>query len=122
MLFQCWASVEDGGPTLKQLWVNTPRLLGDACSESRRWQVRSKKQNVSSPLTRKDSILLRASVTKRWRARPQAARTRILNSVSGGQCHLIHLTILRKFSWPGVAYYVHRWPKTPFMHLFIPIL
>ena len=29
MLFQCWASVEDGGPTLKQLkWVNVPCLLG----------------------------------------------------------------------------------------------
>ena len=23
---------------------------------------------------------------------------------SGGQCHLIHLTILRRFSWPSVAY------------------
>ena len=28
MLFQCWASVEDGGPTLKQHWVNAPCLLG----------------------------------------------------------------------------------------------
>ena len=27
-LFQCWASVEDGGPTLKQDWVNAPCLLG----------------------------------------------------------------------------------------------
>ena len=27
MLFQCWASVEDGGPTLKQYWVNAPCLL-----------------------------------------------------------------------------------------------
>ena len=27
MLFQCWASVEDGGPTLKQHWVNAPCLL-----------------------------------------------------------------------------------------------
>ena len=24
MLFQCWASVEDGGATLKQHWVNVP--------------------------------------------------------------------------------------------------
>ena len=24
MLFQCWASVEDGGPTLKQHWMNVP--------------------------------------------------------------------------------------------------
>ena len=28
MLIQCWASVEDGGPTLKQHWVNAPCLLG----------------------------------------------------------------------------------------------
>ena len=24
--------------------------------------------------------------------------------VSGEQCHLIHLTILRRFSWPSLAY------------------
>ena len=28
MLFQCWASVEDGEPTLKQYWVNISCLLG----------------------------------------------------------------------------------------------
>ena len=28
MLFQCWASVEDGGPTLKQQWLSVPCLLG----------------------------------------------------------------------------------------------
>ena len=43
-----------------------------------------KKQDVSSPLTRKDSILWGASVTERWRTRPQTARARISNSVSGG--------------------------------------
>ena len=32
------------------------------------------------------------------------ARARILNSVSVGQCHLIHLTILRRFFWPSLAY------------------
>ena len=45
-----------------------------------------------------------ASVTKRWRAQPQTARARISNTVSGGQCHLNHLTILRRFSWSGLAY------------------
>ena len=35
---------------------------------------------------------------------PQTARTRISNPVSGGQCHLIHLTILRRFSLPTLAY------------------
>ena len=28
MLFQCCASVEDGGPTLKRHWMNDPCLLG----------------------------------------------------------------------------------------------
>ena len=35
---------------------------------------------------------------------PQTARARISNPVSGGQCHLIHLIILRRFSWPSLAY------------------
>ena len=63
-----------------------------------------KKQHVSSLLTRKDSILCGASVVERYRARPQTARAQISNSVSGGLCHLIHLTILRRFSWSGIAY------------------
>ena len=37
-------------------------------------------------------------------ARPQTARARISSPVSGGQCHLIHLTILRRFSWSSLAY------------------
>ena len=37
-------------------------------------------------------------------SRPQTARTRISNPVSGGQCHLNHLTILRRFFWPSLAY------------------
>ena len=28
MLVQCWASVEDGGPTLNQRWVDVSCLLG----------------------------------------------------------------------------------------------
>ena len=31
-------------------------------------------------------------------------RARISNPVSRGQCHLNHLTILRRFSWPSLAY------------------
>ena len=31
-------------------------------------------------------------------------RARISNPVSGGQCHLSHLTILRRFSWPSLTY------------------
>ena len=74
----------------------------------------SKKQNVSSLLTRKDSILWGASVTERYRARPQTARARILNPVSGEQCHFIHLAIL---SSPGPIQPIctQRWPKAPFI-------
>ena len=35
---------------------------------------------------------------------PEFLKNRILNPVSGGQCHLIHLTILRRFSWLSLAY------------------
>ena len=45
----------------------------------------------------------------------QTARARISNPVSGGQCHL---TILRRFSWPSLAYMcsaAHRWPKARFI-------
>ena len=33
-----------------------------------------------------------------------SASARISNPVSGGQCHLNHLTILRRFSCPSLAY------------------
>ena len=38
MLFLCWADVGDGGPTLKQHWVNVSCLLGPATSE-RDWNI-----------------------------------------------------------------------------------
>ena len=58
----------------------------------------SKKQNVSSLLTRKNLLLWGASVTERKCARHQTASwARISNAVCGGQCHLIHFTILMKF-------------------------
>ena len=33
-----------------------------------------------------------------------SAPDRNSSPVSGGQCHLNHLTILRRFSWPSLAY------------------
>ena len=51
-----------------------------------------------------------AACLKSWRSRvrtpllPQTVRARISNPVSGGQYHLIHLTILRRYSWPRLAY------------------
>ena len=45
----------------------------------------------------------------------ETARARISNHLSGGQSHLIHLTVLRRFSWSILAYnYVHKGGlKTP---------
>ena len=37
-------------------------------------------------------------------AKIQTARARISHPLSGGQCYLIHLTILRRFSCPCLAY------------------
>ena len=34
----------------------------------------------------------------------KTVRVRISNCVSGGQCHLIYLTILRRFSWHSLTY------------------
>ena len=58
--------------------------VGDRGFEPRSGLQVSKKLNVSSPLTRKDSILCGTSVTKRKRARLQTARARISNPVSVG--------------------------------------
>ena len=80
-------------------WLKLPAWkVGDRGFESNSDLHVSKKQNVSSLLTRKDSKLWGAFVTERWCVRPQNARARISNPVSGGQCHLIHLTIFRGFS------------------------
>ena len=56
-------------------------------------------QNVSSPLTFIDSVVWGASVIKIWRSRFQIGSD--LNHVSGGQ---YHLTVLKRFSWPSLAY------------------
>ena len=64
----------------------------------------SKIHNIYFPLTRKDSILFGAHVTERERALPQTVSARISNSVFGGRCHLIHLTISRRLSGPGLVY------------------
>ena len=55
-------------------------------------------------LLRFNLILWGASVTERHRARHEATRARISNLVSEGQCHLIYITIPRRFSWPILAY------------------
>ena len=64
-------------------WLKLPAWkVGDSEFEPPSGFQVSKKQNVSSPLTREDSILWRASVTERWHARTQTPRARISNHVS----------------------------------------
>ena len=53
------------------------------------------------------------------RARPQTARARISNPVSGGQCHLNHLTILRRFSRPSLAYLCTKVAQSPIHFIYI---
>ena len=77
-------------------WLKLPAWnVGDRGFDPRSGIQVSNEQGVSSPLIHKNSILWGTSVTE---------RSRILNPVSEGQCHNILLTILRMFSWPGLAY------------------
>ena len=43
----------------------------------------------------------------------------ISNPVSGGQCHLIYLTILRRLSWPSLAYMCTKVAWNPFHFIFV---
>ena len=158
MLALCWPAVYDAGAPTYQQWVSVScfwiatfsAILAGALVQWLNlpsWKVGdrgfaphsdlqvSKKRNVSSPLTRKNSILWGTPVTERWRAQPQTAglEFRILcQTVScrtdvrardvrgsprrrefdtstcaigpGGQCDLILLTILKRFSWPSLVY------------------
>ena len=40
MLFQCWASVEDGGSTLKQNWVNASCLLVPGANPTKNLKIK----------------------------------------------------------------------------------
>ena len=77
----------------------------------------SKKQIVSSPLT---FNIVRSLCD--WEvdcARPQTSRARISYPVSEGQCLLIHLTILRRFSWPSLAYICTNVALNPIHFIFV---
>ena len=47
---------------------------------------------------------VKLSIVESLRDREVACSASDSNPVSGGQCHFIHLTILRRFSWPSLAY------------------
>ena len=67
------------------------------------WHSGFKETIVSSPLTNENSDSFGASVTE-VEITCSASGRQGSNPVSGGQCHLIHLTILRRFSWESLAY------------------
>ena len=49
---------------------------------------------------------------------PKGSVLEFWKPVSGGPCHSIHLTILRRFSWPSLAYMYTKVAQTP-IHSFI---
>ena len=51
----------------------------------------------------------------------QVSKSRKDNSVSGGQCHLIHLIILMRFSWHSLAYIMHKSGLKPHPFHFISL-
>ena len=63
-----------------------------------------KETKMFLPHPRVEVIIVGSLRDREVRARPQTARARMSNPVSGGQCHLNHLTILRRLSWPSLAY------------------
>ena len=76
----------------------------------------AKKQNVSSPLTRKYSIFRENLRDRELACSASDRQGSNSNPVSGGQCHLIHLTILRRFFQPSLANIcAQRWPTTQFI-------
>ena len=86
-------------------WLKLPHWkVGDCVFEPNYGPKVSKKQNVHPPPSIEKIPILWGAVTERQRARPQTASARVSNPVSGGQRHLIHLTILSKFSWPSLTY------------------
>ena len=98
-------------------WLKLPAWkVGDRRFKPHSGLQAAKKRNVSSPLTRKHlnivgnlhdrEVACLTSESKGsnfkscvWRA--------VSSHLCGGQCHLIHLTILKRFSWPSLA----QWPK-----------
>ena len=93
-------------------WLKLPAWkVGDRGLETYSSIHVSKKQKFLT------SSLIKIQYCDREVASPaQTARARISNAVSEWQCHHIHLTILRGFSWSSIAYNcAQRWPETPFI-------
>ena len=97
------------GSTLKRIMGGGPRVVGSTAAFHARARgsvpglVGLKETKMFLPHPRvKVSIV--GSLRDREVARSASDRQGISSPVSGGQCHLNHLTILRRFSWPSLAY------------------
>ena len=132
----CWARVGCVGPALDSLALEIfteqlgplQRLAGRgsgvvvkaACFESQRSQVQSPLWSSSFKETKcffpAHAWRFWASVAEKYRARPQTARARISNPVSGRAVPSHYLTILSRLSWLSSAYICTkglRWLKIP---------
>ena len=99
------------------LWLKLPAWkVGDSGCVPRFGIQVSKKKLLPRSLEKIQYCAWGATVTKRWRARPQTVIDLISNPVPG---HLIYFTILRRFSGPSLAYMCTKRPKTLFIHSFI---
>ena len=61
---------------------------------------------------------VKLSIVGSLRDRDVACSASISNPVSGGQCHLIHLIILKRFSWPSLAYMCTKVAQSPIHFIF----
>ena len=102
-------------------WLKLPAWeIGDCRFEPRSGiqvskKISKKKQNVSSLLTCKDSILYESSVTENWQARPQTARVRIL-CLDDSVISFISPSSLQEVLLAQFSLYVHKGCIKP--HLF----
>ena len=78
--------------------------VGDRGFEPRSDIQVSKKENVSSTLIREESIMWESFRDRAVSCSASDRQRSNFESVSGEQCHLIHLTILGRLSWPNLAY------------------
>ena len=136
---ECWASVEDGAPAGNHDWLNicwinrfTAEKFDDMVSVGPRVVVSTaafhdrvrgsvpglggwKETKMFLPHPR-----VKVSIVGSLRDR-EVAKARISNLMSGGQCHLNHLTILRRLSWPSLAYMCTKVAYSPILFIFLMI-
>ena len=95
------------------------RLKLTAYLESRRSRIRRTLRYSAFKETNVQMFLPRSYVNIQFvrSLRGQKVAWSASDRQASGQYHLIHLTILKRFSWPSLVYICAQWwPKTPFSH------